>query len=118
MRHVLYYSLMLLLAFFWYRYGQKLLRRGPRDENDELVKGPLGPVGLLMSAGIACVLFFFMLRGLIRREIQCLGKGCNGQLYTLAANAADYWANMFFLLWMVLGLGYAVYVTLKIWFRP
>ncbi len=117
MRQVIYYSLMLLLGFFWYRYGQKLLRRGPRDENDELAKGPLGPAGLLMSAGIACTLFFFMMRGLIRREIPCVGKGCQSQLYTLAANAADYWANMFFLLWMVLGLGYAVYVTLRIWYR-
>ncbi|OAK64465.1 hypothetical protein A3K87_13775 [Variovorax paradoxus] len=117
MRQVIYYSLMLLLGFFWYRYGQKLLRQGPRDENDELAKGPLGPVGLLMSAGIACTLFFFMMRGLIRREIPCVGKGCQSQLYTLAANAADYWANMFFLLWMVLGLGYAVYVTLRIWYR-
>jgi len=117
MRQVIYYSLMLLLGFFWYRYGQKLLRRGPRDESDELAKGPLGPVGLLMSAGIACTLFFFMMRGLIRREIPCVGKGCQSQLYTLAANAADYWANMFFLLWMVLGLGYAVYVTLRIWYR-
>ncbi|WP_454914351.1 hypothetical protein [Variovorax gossypii] len=117
MRHLIYYLLLLLLAFFWYRYGQKLLREGPRDENDELVKGPLGPVGLFMSAGIACTLFFFMLRALIRREVPCVGKGCQAQLYTLAANAADYWANMFFLLWMVLGLGYAVYVTLRIWFR-
>lgn len=117
MRPLIYYSLVLLLAVFWYRYGQKLLRKGPRDENDELVKGPLGPVGLLMSAGIACTLLFFMLRALIRREVPCVGKGCQAQLYTLAANAADYWANMFFLLWMVLSLGYAVYVTLRIWFR-
>jgi hypothetical protein len=39
------------------------------------------------------------------------------QVYTLAADAGHYWANMFFLAWMVLGLSYAVYVTLKIWFR-
>ncbi|MFH0130135.1 hypothetical protein ACGLHS_07980 [Variovorax sp. VaC1] len=117
MRHVIYYALMLLLAFVCYRYGQNLLRKGPRDENGELVKGPLGPVGFLMCAGIACALLFFMLRALIRREIQCLGKGCQGQLYTMAANAAEYWSNMFFLLWMVVGLGYALYLTLKIWFR-
>ena len=117
MRHLIYYSLMLILGVFFYRYGQSLLRKGPRDENDELVKGPLGPIGLLMSAGIACALFFFLLRALVRREIQCLGKGCNGQLYTMAANTAEYWSNMFFLLWIVLALVYAIYVKLKIWFR-
>ena len=57
------------------------------------------------------------LRALIRSEVSCLGKGCQTQVYTLAAHAGDYWANMFYLAWLVLALGYALYVTLKIWFR-
>jgi hypothetical protein len=117
MRDFLYYSLMLLLGIAWYMYGQRLLRKGHRDENDELNKGPLGPFGLVMTAVITCCLLFALLRAAIRREISCLGKACHGQLYTLAENAGDYWSNMFFLLWMVLGLGYAIYVTLRIWFR-
>lgn len=117
MRQVLYYALMLLLGYAWYRFGQRLIRKGYRDERGKLTEGMTGPLGLLLVAGVLCVLFFSLVRALIRREIQCLGKGCHGQLYTLAAHAADYWANMFFLLWMVLGLGYAIYVTLKIWFR-
>lgn len=117
MRQVLYYALMLLLGFAWYLFGQKLLRKGYRDERGELNQGAMGPLGLLLVAGVVCVLFFSLLRALIRGEIPCLGKGCHGQLYTLAAHAADYWANMFFLLWMVLGLAYAIYVTLRIWFR-
>ncbi|MDM0052904.1 hypothetical protein [Variovorax sp. J22R115] len=39
------------------------------------------------------------------------------QIYTLAAHAGEYWANVFYIAWMVLGLGYAMYVTFKIWFR-
>lgn len=117
MRHVLYYSLMLLLGFAVYKYGQNLLRKGHRDERGELTQGVVGPFGFLLAAGVTCFLLFGLLRALVQREVQCLGKGCHGQLYTLAANAADYWANMFFLLWMVLGLSYAMYVTLKIWFR-
>lgn len=117
MRDVLYYSLMLLLGFAWYRFGQNLLRKGVRDENDELTKGIVGPVGFLMAGGIACYLFFGVLRALVRAEVPCIGKGCAGQLYTLAANPGEFWANVLFLVWMVLALGYALYVTLRIWFR-
>jgi hypothetical protein len=49
--------------------------------------------------------------------VPCVGKACGNQIYTLAANAGDYWANMFTLAWLLLGLSYAIYVTLKIWFR-
>jgi hypothetical protein len=74
-------------------------------------------VGLLVITGVACYLLFEFLRGLIRGEVPCVGKACRMLLYTLTADAADYWANMFFLAWMVLGLSYAAYVTLKIWIR-
>lgn len=117
MRHVIYYALMLLVGFVFYRYGQRLLRKGTRDERGELTQGMVGPFGFVMVTGVNCFLFFALLRALVRREVQCLGKGCNGQLYTLAAHAADYWSNMFYLLWMVLGLSYAMFVTLKLWFR-
>ena len=40
----LYYALMLLVGYVWYRYGQKLLNQGLRDENDEFTKPPLGKV--------------------------------------------------------------------------
>ncbi|WP_369632912.1 MULTISPECIES: hypothetical protein [unclassified Variovorax] len=108
---------MLLLGYAWYRYGQKLLRKGYRDEKGELTQGLVGPVGFLLTAGVTCYLFFAMLRALVRGEVPCVGKGCVGQVYTLAAHAGDYWANLFFLAWCVLGLGYAMYVTLRIWFR-
>ncbi|MDM0012768.1 hypothetical protein QTH87_10035 [Variovorax sp. J22P168] len=117
MRSVLYYALMLLLGFAWYRFGQKLLRKGYRDERGELTQGLLGPVGFLMSAVVACVLLFGLMRALIQGEVSCLGRGCKTQVYTLAAHAGDYWANMFYMAWMVLGLGYAMYVTFRIWFR-
>jgi len=117
MRTFFYYALMLLLGFAWYRYGQKLLRQGYRDEKGELTQGVVGPVGFLMVAGVTCYLFFAMLRGLVRGEMSCVGKGCAGQVYTLAAHAGDYWANLFFVAWLVLALSYAMYVTLKIWFR-
>lgn len=117
MRDFLYYSLMLLLGFAWYRFGQKLLRKGPRDENDELTKGLVGPVGFLMAGGISCYLLFYMLRALVRREVPCVGKACSGQIYTLAANPGEFWANVFFIAWMLAALVYALYVTLRIWFR-
>ena len=117
MRAFLYYALMLLLGYAWYRYGQKLLRKGYRDEKGELTQGLVGPVGFLLTAGVTCYLFFAMLRALVRGEVPCVGKGCAGQVYTLAAHAGEYWANMFFIAWCVLGLGYAMYVTLRIWFR-
>ena len=117
MRTAIYYTLMLLLGFAWYKFGQNLLRKGPRDQNGELTEGLVGPVGLLVTTGVACYLLFAFLRALIQGEVPCVGKACKMQVYTLAANAGEYWANMFFLAWMVLGLGYAVYVTLKIWFR-
>lgn len=47
-----------------------------------------------------------------------IGKGCAGQIYTLAEHAGPYWANLFFLVWLVLALGYAMYVTVRIWTRP
>ncbi|UCU97572.1 hypothetical protein [Acidovorax radicis] len=113
----LYYLLMLLVGVFWYRYGQKLLRQGLRDENDELTKPPVGPVGFVVISGVAAYLLFAAMRALVLREIPCVGKGCAGQIYTLAEHAGQYWANLFFVVWLVLALGYAMYVTLKIWFR-
>ncbi|MDN6887809.1 hypothetical protein QMO14_29965 [Variovorax sp. CAN2819] len=117
MRDFLYYSLMLLLGFAWYRVGQKQLRKGPRDENDELTKGLVGPIGFLMAGAVACYLFFRVLRALVQGEVPCVGKACSGQLYTLAANPGEFWANVLFMVWLVLALGYALYVTLRIWFR-
>jgi len=117
MRTAIYYLLMLLLGFAWYKCGQRLLRKGYRDENGELVQGVVGPVGFLVTAVVTCSLLFALLRALLQGEVSCLGRGCKTQLYTLAAHAGDYWANVFYLAWMVLGLGYAMYVTFKIWFR-
>lgn len=117
MRTALYYSLMLLLGFAWYKYGQNLLRKKRWNENGERTEGLAGPVGLLLAAAAGCYFLFAFLRALVRGEVPCLGKACGMQVYTLAANTGDYLANMFFLAWMVLGLSYAVYVTLKIWFR-
>jgi len=82
MRAFLYYALMLLLGYAWYRYGQKLLRKGYRDEKGELTQGLVGPVGFLLTAGVTCYLFFAMLRALVRGEVPCVGKGCVGQVYT------------------------------------
>jgi hypothetical protein len=114
MRHVIYYSLMLILGFAFYKYGQNLLHKAPGDGSVERTKGVKGAFGLLVMAGVNFFLLFLMLRALALREVECLGKGCKEQLYTLAANAAEYWSSMFYLLWMVLGLSYAMYVTLKI----
>lgn len=113
----IYYLLMLLLGFAWYRLGQNLLKKGYRDENDQRTEGFVGPVGFFVTAGVACYLLFAVLRALVRGEVPCVGKGCNMQVYTLAAHAGEYWGNMFFLTWIVLALGYAMYVTFKIWFR-
>lgn len=74
-------------------------------------------MGLLVTTGVACYLLFEFVRGLIRGEVPCVGKACRMLVYILAADAADYCASMFFLAWVVLGLSYAAYVTLKIWFR-
>mgnify|MGYP006891167662 CR=1 FL=1 len=117
MRAAIYYLLMLLLGFGWYKFGQNLLRKKRWGEDGERTEGLVGPVGLLVTTGVACYLLFELLRGLVRGEVPCVGKACRMQVYTLAADAGDYWANMFFLAWMVLGLSYAAYVTLKIWFR-
>ena len=117
MRAAIYYSLMLLLGFACYRFGQNLLRKPRWNENGERTEGLVGPVGLLVITGMACYLLFAFLRALVRGEVPCVGKACRNQIYTLAANAGDYWANMFTLAWLLLGLSYAVYVTLKIWFR-
>jgi len=117
MRDVIYYSLMLLLGFAWYRFGQSLLRKGRRDENDELTKGVVGPVGFLMTAAVTCYLVFAVLRALVRGEVPCVGKACTGQTYVLAANPGEYWANIFYLVWLAIALGYAMYVTFRIWFR-
>lgn len=113
----LYCALMLLVGYFWYRYGQTLLNKGLRDENDEFTKPPVGPVGFLLVCTIACYLLFEALRAMVLRQIPCVGKGCAGQIYTLAEHAGQYWANLFFVVWCVLALGYAIYVTLKIWLR-
>jgi hypothetical protein len=113
----LYYALMLLVGYVWYRYGQKLLNQGLRDENDEFTKPPVGPVGFLVIGAVACYLLFAALRALVLREIPCVGKSCGGQIYTLAEHAGQYWANLFFVAWMVVALGYAMYVTVKIWLR-
>lgn len=117
MRDFLYYSSLLLLGFAWYRFGQKQLRKEPFDENGAPTQGLVGPIGFLMTAGVAGYALFAVMRALVRGEVPCVGKGCAGQLYTLAAHAGAYWANLFFLVWLVLALGYALYVTLKIWFR-
>lgn len=113
----IYYLLMLLLGFAWYKFGQNLLRKGYRDERGERTEGFVGPVGFLVTAVAGCYLLFALLRALLRAEVPCIGKACKMQVYTLAANAGEYWANMFFLAWIVLALGYAMYVTLKVWFR-
>ena len=39
----LYYALMLLVGFVFYRHGQKLLRQGYRDRNGEPTQGMVGP---------------------------------------------------------------------------
>ncbi len=117
MRDRLYYSLLLLLGFAWYRFGQTQLRKAPFDENGAPTQGLVGPVGFLMSVGVAGAFLFAIVRALARGEIACVCKGCAGQVYTLATNASAYWANVLFLVWLVLALAYALYVTLKIWFR-
>ena len=117
MRTAIYYALMLLLGLAWYKFGQNLLRKGYRDVNGEVTQGFVGPVGFLVSAVVAWGLLFALIRALTRGEVSCLGRGCKMQMYTLAAQAGEYWANVFFLAWMVLGLGYAMHVTFKIWFR-
>lgn len=117
MRTALYYFLMLLLGFAWYWYGQRLLRKKRWNDKGERTEGLTGPFGLLVVIAITGYLSFAFLRALITAEVPCVGKACRMQVYTLAANAGEYWANMFFIGWMVLGLSYAVYVTLKIWFR-
>jgi len=113
----LYYLLMLLLGFAWYKFGQDLLRKGYRDAHDQRTEGLVGPVGFVVIAALGCYLLFALLRALLRAEVPCIGKACKMQVYTLAAHAGEYWANMFFLAWVVLALGYAMYVTVKVWFR-
>ena len=88
-----------------------------RDENDEFTKPPVGPIGFLLVAGLGCYLLFEALRAVVLREIPCVGKGCAGQVYTLAEHSGQYWANLFFVVWLVLALGYTMYVTIKIWTR-
>ncbi len=108
---------MLLLGFAWYRFGQHLLRKGYRDVAGELTAGLVGPAAFIVTAALTCYLSFSFLRALVQSEVPCIGKGCTTQVYTLAAHAGDYWVNMFYLAWLVLALSYALYVTLKIWFR-
>ncbi|MCS4292698.1 hypothetical protein M2375_000904 [Comamonas sp. BIGb0152] len=117
MRNIVYYLLMLMLGYAWYKFGQKLLRQGHRDENDEPTTGIFGPFGFLLSAALTCYLVFGALRALIRGEVSCLGRSCSGQVYTLAAHPSDYWSNMFFMIWIVFALIYALYVTFIIWSR-
>lgn len=113
----LYYVLMLALGYAVYRYGRKLLAQGLRDESGEIAKPPLGPVGFVVCAAIACFLGFGLLRALFQGQIECIGKGCRGQVYTLAEQAGQYWGNVFFLAWMVAFLAYALYVSFRIWTR-
>ncbi len=108
---------MLALGFAWYRYGQQRLRKDHRDEKGALTEGFVGPVGFLICAAVVCALTFGLLRALVRGEVPCVGRACKVPLYTLAANAGEYWATMFYLAWIVLATGYAMYVTFKIWFR-
>ena len=112
---VVYYALMLLLGFVVYRHGQKLLKQGFRDENDQITKPPMGPVSFVVCGAVACVLLFGVLRALVQGQIECVGKGCAGQVYTLAENAGRFWGNVFFLVWCVLALGYGMYVSFRIW---
>jgi hypothetical protein len=49
MRTAIYYSLMLLLGFAWYKFGQNLLRKGRWDESGERTEGIVGPVGFLVT---------------------------------------------------------------------
>ena len=118
MRTAIYYLLMLLIGFFWYRLGQKLLRNGRYDENGKPSQGFVGPIGFLMCGALSCYLLFAVVRALIRGEIPCVGKACGGQVYGLATNAGEYWANLFFVVWLLLAMGYAMYVTFKVWFAP
>jgi hypothetical protein len=112
---VIYYALMLLLGLIGYRYGQKLLAKGFRDENDEITKPPLGPFAFVFCGVLGCFFLFTVLRAFARGEIECIGKHCGGQIYTLAAHASKFWDNVFFLVWCVLALAYAMYVSWKIW---
>jgi len=111
----LYYALMLLVGYFWYRHGQKLLRGGGRDENGGFTQPPVGPIGFVVAAVIACYFSFVALRALALGEIPCVGKACAGQVYTLAEHAGPYWANLFFVVWLALALGYTLYVTIRLW---
>jgi hypothetical protein len=117
MHAVIYYLLMLLLGFAWYKFGQNLIQKESRGESDQSTKGLVGPVGLVVISALTIYLLFALVRSLVRGEVSCIGKGCKVQIYTLATNAGDYWANMFYIAWMVFGLSYAVYVTIKIWYR-
>ena len=88
-----------------------------RDENDELTKPPLGPVGFLLVAGMTCYLAFEALRAVVLGQIQCVDKGCKSQIYILAEHSGQYWANLFFVVWIVVAQGYAMYVTTNTWTR-
>lgn len=119
MLRFLYYFLTLVVCYVFYRYGQKLLRKGYRDEETgEPTQGMLGPIGFLLCGGFACFLWFAVLRALAWGEVQCAGKGCKGQTYTLAAHPGPFWDNIFYLVVMALLMSYGVYVTFKIWTRP
>lgn len=117
----LHYALMLWVGFFFYQHGQKLLNQRHRDNKGEPTQGMVGPVGFLVMGAAAGYLWFALLRALAQGEVPCVGKGCAGQIYTLAEQAEraePYRANVFFLAWCVQAFGYAPYVTFKIWFRP
>ncbi|MDD2177564.1 hypothetical protein OIN59_08960 [Acidovorax sp. D2M1] len=117
----LHYALMLWVGFFFYRHGQKLLNQGHRDNKGEPTQGMVGPVGFLVMGAAAGYLWFALLGALVRGQVPNAGKGCAGQIYTLAEQAeraGPYRANVFFLAWCVLAFGYAPYVRFQIWFRP
>ena len=65
----LYYALMLLVGFVFYRHGQKLLRQGYRDRNGEPTQGMVGPVGFLVLGAVGCYLLFALLRLQIARSL-------------------------------------------------
>ncbi|QSI31804.1 hypothetical protein GNX71_20355 [Variovorax sp. RKNM96] len=71
----------------------------------------------LVTAGLGCHLLFALLRALVQGEVLCIGETCKMQVYVLTTWAGECWAHVFFLTWIVLALGYAMYVTLRIWFR-
>ena len=74
MRDFLYYSSLLLLGWAWYRFGQKQLQKAPFDENGAPTQGLVGPVGFLMTAGVAGYALFAVMRALTALERRLLAR--------------------------------------------